>query len=218
MMDSSCQNKQEPAGGSGGQKKNNFANPDSAAAASIRVLQTLASDEKVKGAVNLTPDEAKQLVVAKPISVQEISYNDLVKAQPDSALLAPPTDSGLQKKWLYPLQINHVTKTTAIVTKSSEAWKLTSAGNNGYVDILSTQLPPGASAISILDVPGLNVLFLHYIVDGRPVYIASRNIPEVKIEKGRLLSGPELFQSLVTYARLVEDKNGKDIRNKKIVD
>ena len=217
MLDSSCQNRKDP-GNNGDQMKNTFANPDSAAATSIVVLQALASDEKLKGTTNLTPDEAKQLVVGKPIPVHEVGYNDLLKAQPDSSLLSPSFDSGQQKKWLYPLQLQQATKTTAIVTKSESAWKLTSAGNNGYVDLLSTPTPAGASAISVIEVPGLNVNFWHYVADGRSIYISNRNIPEVKIEKGQLIPERELLPALVAYARIVEEKNGKDIRNKKIVD
>jgi hypothetical protein len=217
MLDSSCQNKKEP-GNNGDQMKITFANPDSAAATSVVVLQTLASDEKLKGTINLTPDEAKQLVIGKAIPVQEISYNDLLKDRPDSAILSPSADSALQKKWLYPLQVNNSTKTTAIVTKNDASWKLTSAGNNSYVEVLSSQRPAGASVVSVIEVPGLNVLFLRCVADGRFLYIPSRTIPEVKIEKGQLIPERELLQSLLTYARQVEEKNGKDIKNKKIVD
>jgi len=217
IQNSSCQN-QKGTGNNGDQVKNTFSNPDSAAATSLAVLQDLASNEKLKGTINLTPDEARQLVMGKAIPVQEIAYNDLLKAQPDSALLSPPADPGVQKKWLYPLQINNATRTTAIVTKNDGSWRLTSAGNNSYVEVLSSQMPAGAAVVSMMEVPGLNILFLRYVTDGHFFYIANRNVPEVKIEKGQLIPERVLLQSLMTYARQVEEKNGKDIRNKKIVD
>lgn len=217
MLDSSCQNKKD-TGNNGDQMKNTFTNPDSAAATSVAVLQALASDEKLKGTINLSPDEARQLVIGKAIPVQEVSYDALLKDKPDSVLLSPPADPGLQTKWLYPLQISNSIKTTAIVTKSEGSWRLTSAGNNSYVEILSSQSPAGASVTSIMEVPGLHTLFLRYVLNGRFFYVPDRNIPEVKIEKGQLLSEQVLLQALVTYARQVEEKNGKDIKNKKIVD
>jgi len=216
IMNSSCQEKRDN-GGNGDQNKNSFTSPDSAAQRAIEVLQALASDEKLKGATNLSPDEVRQLKVGKAIAVQELSYDELLKASPDS--VAPPViDSASQRKWLYPLQINNTTRTTSVVTKNDGAWKLTSAGDNTHVEILNAQKPQDAAITGLLEVPGLNVNFVRYQTSNGIFYSANRSIPEVRIEKGQLIPERQALQSLVAYARIIEEKYGKDIKNKKVVD
>jgi len=216
IMNSSCQEKRDN-GGNGDQTKQTFASPDSAAQKGIEVLQALASNEKLKGATSLSPDEVKQLKVGRAIAVHEISYNDLLKANPDS--VPPPVmDSASQGKWLYPLQINNTTRTTSVVTKTDGAWKLTSAGDNTHVEMLNAQRPQDAAITGVLEVPGLNVNFVRYQTSNGIFYSANRSIPEVKIEKGQLIPERQALQSLVSYARIIEEKYGKDIKNKKVVD
>lgn len=198
--------------------KQTFTSPDSAVDAAISLLQTLASNEKIKGTINLSPDESRQLKAGKAIPVQEISYNDLLKANPDSMSPPPPVNADQQNKWLYPLQINNVTKTTAVVTKSNDSWQITSAGDNSYVEMLSSQKLEGASQLGIIEVPGLTISFLRFVVNNNVVYIPNRNIPEAKMEKGQAMNERQVLQSLVLYARQVEAKYGKDIRDKKAVD
>lgn len=216
IMNSSCQEKRDN-GGNGDQNKNSFTTPDSAAQKAIEVLQTLASDDKLKGATNLTPEEVRQLKVGKAIAVQELSYDELLKANPDS--VPPPVmDSTSQRKWLYPLQINNTTRTTSIVTKNDDLWKLTSAGDNAHVEILNAQRPADAAVADLIEVPGLSISFLRYQTNNGVFYSSNRSIPEVKIEKGQLIPEGQALRSLVSYARIIEEKYGKDIKNKKIVD
>jgi hypothetical protein len=216
IMNSSCQEKRDN-GGNGDQNKNSFTTPDSAAQKAIEVLQTLASDEKLKGTTNLTPEEVRQLKVGKAIAVHELSYDELLKANPDS--VPPPVmDSTSQRKWLYPLQINNTTRTTSIVTKNDGLWKLTSAGDNAHVEILNAQRPADAAVADLIEVPGLSISFLRYQTNNGVFYSSNRSIPEVKIEKGQLIPESQALRSLVSYARIIEEKYGKDIKNKKIVD
>jgi hypothetical protein len=127
-------------------------------------------------------------------------------------------DSTSQRKWLYPLQINDTTRTTSIVTKNDGLWKLTSAGDNTHVDILNAQRPADAAVADLIEVPGLNISFLRYQTNNGAFYSSNRSIPEVKIEKGQLIPEGQALRSLVSYARIIEEKYGKDIKNKKIVD
>lgn len=216
IMNSSCQEKRDNDG-NGDQNKNSFTTPDSAAQKAIEVLQTLASDEKLKGTTNLTPEEVRQLKVGKAIAVHELFYDELLKANPDS--VPPPVmDSTSQRKWLYPLQINNTTRTTSIVTKNDGLWKLTSAGDNTHVGILNAQRPADAAIADLIEVPGLSISFLRYQTNNGVFYSSNRSIPEVKIEKGQLIPEGQALRSLVSYARIIEEKYGKDIKNKKIVD
>lgn len=216
IMNSSCQEKRDNDG-NGDQNKNSFTTPDSAAQKAIEVLQTLASDEKLKGTTNLTPEEVRQLKVGKAIAVHELSYDELLKANPDS--VPPPVmDSTSQRKWLYPLQINNTTRTTSIVTKNDGLWKLTSAGDNTHVGILNAQRPADAAVADLIEVPGLSISFLRYQTNNGIFYSSNRSIPEVKIEKGQLIPEGQALRSLVSYARIIDEKYGKDIKNKKIVD
>lgn len=216
IMNSSCQEKRDNDG-NGDQNKNSFTTPDSAAQKAIEVLQTLASDEKLKGTTNLTPGEVRQLKVGKAIAVHELFYDELLKANPDS--VPPPVmDSTSQRKWLYPLQINNTTRTTSIVTKNDGLWKLTSAGDNTHVGILNAQRPADAAIADLIEVPGLSISFLRYQTNNGVFYSSNRSIPEVKIEKGQLIPEGQALRSLVSYARIIEEKYGKDIKNKKIVD
>lgn len=217
MVNSSCQD-QKTGNNNGDQMKQTFTSPDSAAEAAISVLQTLASNEKLKGTINLSPDEARQLKAGKAIAVQEISYNDLLKANPDSVAPPPAVNPEQQPKWLYPLEINNTVKTTAVVTKTDGSWRIASAGDNTHVEMLSSQKPEGASGVGIIEVPGLHVSFLRVATNDTIVYIANRNLPEAKIEKGQRMNERQALQLLAAYARLVESKYGKDIKDKKVVD
>jgi len=217
IMNSSCQEKRDN-GGNGDQGQHTFTSPDSAAYKAIEVLQALASDEKLKGTTNLTPDEARQLKVGTAIAVQEMSYDELLKANPDSVPPPSSVDPASQRKWLYPLQINNTTRTTSVVTKNDGGWKLTSAGDNSHVEMLNAQRPEGATVASLVEVPGLNINFLRYQTPNGVFYSANRNIPEVRIEKGQMIPERQALQALVSYARMIEEKYGKDIKNKKIVD
>lgn len=219
MFSSSCQNKQNENNNNNNDKQmpDTFSNPDSAAASSIHVLQTLASNEKLKGAVNLSADEVNQLQVGKAIPVQEISYNGLLKSNPDS-IAAPPVDMSQKSQMIYPLQINSAIKTTALVYGNGSEWKLSSAGDNKHVELLSMQRPDSAGNISLMDVPGLGISFLKYTINGQNFYVPNRSIPSVKIEKGRPIPERQALQSIAIYARQFDEKYGKDIKNKKLVD
>lgn len=219
MFSSSCQNKQNENNNNnnGQQMPDTFSNPDSAAATSIHVLQTLASNEKLKGTINLSADEVKQLQVGKAIPLQEISYNELLKVNPDS-ITAPPVDMSQKSQMLYPLQINGAIKTTALVYGDGSQWKLSSAGDNRHVELLSMQKPDSASNVSLMDVPGLGISFLKYTINGQNFYVANRSIVSAKIEKGRAVPERQALQSLAVYAKQFDEKYGKDIKNKKIVD
>src|SRR5882724_9455088 len=141
IVNSSCQN-QKTTNDNGNQMKQTFDNPDSAAGASINLLLSLVSNEKLKGVINLSTDEVRQLKVGKAIAVQELSYNDLLKAKPDSVPPPPIANAAQQDKWLYPLEINNSPKTTAMVSKTNDSWRIASAGDNSYVEMLSA--PAGA--------------------------------------------------------------------------
>lgn len=216
VMYSNCQNKKNNDG-NGDQAKQRFTTPDSAVQKAMEVLQALASDEKLKNTINLSAEEVKQLKVGQKIIVQEISYNDLLKANPDSVPPPPAADPASQDKWLFPLQIDNTTKTTSVVTKSNGSWKMTSAGDNSHVELLNTQKPQDASNVSLVEVPGLNINFLRYHTSNGFFYSPDQSIPEVKIEKGQLIPERQALQSLALYARMIEEKYGKDIRDKKIV-
>lgn len=217
MTGSSCQNKNN-TDQKDDQVKHNFTNPDSAARLSLTVLQGIVSNEKLKGTIPLSPEEVRQLTLGQPIAVQELSYDELLKAPPDSVPPPPAPDPMQQTRWLYPLQIDSSVKTTAVVSKSDDYWKLSSTGDNSYVELLSAQKPEGASVMSLIEVPGLSVRFLRYVVNGAVFYASDRDLPEAKIGKGRLMPEQQALQSLAAYAHVVDQKYGKDIRDKKAVD
>lgn len=217
LMSSNCQNKNQNSG-DGDQQKNIFSSPDSAAQRGIEVLTTLASNEKLKGATSLSADQVKQLKVGKAIAIQEMSYNDLLKASLDSVPPPPAINVDAQSKWLYPLQLNDNTMTTTLVTKSNDGWKLTSAGDNTNVELINAQKQKNDSIVSLLEVPGLKINFLRYRTSNGIFYSSNRSIPELKVEKGQLIPERQALNALASYARTIEEKYGKDIKNKKISD
>lgn len=216
FITSSCQNKQANNNNNGRQMGDKFSNPDSAAQASIHVIQSIASNEKLRGALNLTADEAKQLTAGTAVPLQEISYSDLLKANPDSVTL--PSNDATQNSLIYPLQINGTTKTTSVVAKTNDSWRVSRAGVNSYAEMLASQKPEGATNVSIVEVPGLSISFIKYSINDSTVYIASRTIPSVRIVKGEPMNERQTLQALALYAREIEKKYGKDISDKKVVD
>ena len=192
-----------------------FTTPDDAAKSSLDVLQALASNSKLNSVLYLSSDEVKQLNVGRPIPLQELSYQILLKT--DSLQTLPPPPSELSR-FLYPLEINNVPRTTALVSGNNNSWKLSSAGDNGYVALLSSQKAEGASDISVVEVPGLGVNFLRYVINGAVIYVPDRDVPDAKIVKGESMTEQQALQSLIQYAREFERLHGKEISNKKFTD
>lgn len=218
IFNSSCQNKQNENNHNNGQQMPDiFASPDSAAATAIHVLQAITSNEKLKGAVNLTSDEVKQLRVGKAIPVQEISYDNLLNANPDS-ISTPPVELSQRSQMLYPLLINSAIKTTALVHGNGTEWTLSSAGDNRHVELLSMQKPENASDLRLMDVPGLGISFLSYTIDGQSFYMPNKSIPSANIEKGHAVPERQMLRSLAIYARQFNEKYGKDIKNHRFAD
>jgi len=219
---SGCQNKQTTTTTTNNNNDNHsvqtFSTPDDAAKSSLDVLQAIASNTKLNGVLSLSSDEVKQLAVGKSIPLQELSYQWLLKANPDSIHTMPPANAGELSRLLYPLEITNVPRTTAVVSGNNDSWKLSSAGDNQYVALLSSQKPEGASNMSVIEVPGLGVSFLSYTVNGAVLYVPDRNVPDAKIIKGEPMAEQQALQSLAQYAREFDRLHGKDISNKKFTD
>lgn len=193
-----------------------FSNPDDAAKSSLDVLQALASNTKLNGVLSLSADEVKQLTVGRSIPMQELSYQWLLKADSTNLTLPPPSSE--HSALLYPLEINNVPRTTAVVSGNKDGWKLSSAGDNNYLALLSSQKPESVSDMSVIEVPGLGVSFLRYTVNGVVLYTSDRDVPDAKIMKGEPMGEQQALQSLARYARVFESMHGKEINDKKFVD
>ena len=213
---SGCQNKQTTTtNNNDNHSVQTFTNPDDAAKSALDVLQALASNSKLNGVLALSAEEVKQLTVGRSIPLQEISYQQLLKG--DSMQTLPPPSSE-RSRMLYPLEIGNVPRTTAIVSGSNNNWKLSSAGDNNYVALLSSQKAEGSSNMSLVEVPGLGISFLRYEINGGVIYVPDRNVPDAKIMKGESMTEQQALQSLVQYAHEFERLHGKEISNKKFTD
>lgn len=198
-------------------KRDIFTDPESAAAKAIYVLKALVANEKLKGMVNLSPAEVNQLQVGRAIPVLELSYNGIIKAGLDSILTAL-LDQSQKTKLLYPLQVNGITKTTALVYGENGKWKLSTAGDNRYVDLIGIKVPENADNIELIEIPGLGISMLGYSIGQQVFYIADRNIDSIKMEKGRPMPEKQALRAITIYARQFDEKYGREIRNRKLID
>ena len=196
-------------------KEQTFTNADDAAKSALEVLQKLTADKNFQSTMSLTSDEAKQLTLGKALDVIEVSYNKLLKA--DSLPISELMQDGYLRK-LYPLEINGYLKTTAIVYSKGDSWKLSSAGDNSYIELLSLKRPSGDSDIHIVEVPGVHLQFISYTTNGEKFYISDSDIPDSKITKGKPIEEHQFLSQLTSYVHAFDSKYGEKIREKKIVD
>jgi hypothetical protein len=199
-------------------KAQTFSNADDAAKSALIVLQKLTTDKNLQGTMSLTPDEAKQLTVGKALDIEELSYNKLLEIKADSSFaISQIIQSGLLRK-LYPLEISGSPKTTAVVSSTDNNWKLSSAGDNSYIELLSLKQASADSDIQVVEVPGMHLKFLGYILNGEKFYISDSNVPGTKIIKGQPIEERQFSRELASYAHIFDSKYGEKIRQKKIVD
>jgi hypothetical protein len=217
ILNFGCKNQQTTTA-QNNNKQQTFDNADDAAKSALNVLQTLAADKNLSGAISLTADETKQLTVGKALNVQEVSYDKLLSVNPDSSFDVATIMQPGQQHLLYPLEINGSPKTTALVSMTDNRWKLSSAGDNSYMELLTSKQIMQDSGVQIVDVPGMHIRFITYTENGRKFYISDSDVPESKIEKGQPMEEQQALHALASYAQIFNSKYGDQIKQKKVLD
>lgn len=203
---------------------NNFKSPDDAAKKSLEDLKQLVKEDNFKEMGFGSVDEVKSLELGVPIAVNEISfeqllnYNNEIKAEQ----MIKTSD-----KIIFPLISKGIIKSATTTVNSKGNWIIGSIGdaylpvsfNYAKETIMKQYKDTSVKKVEakLISIPSLNMDFAGMQTNNGWILTPLMDYPEANLTKERYIEAEKLMPLLSEYAKIIQKKYTKDLKDKKIV-